>query len=323
MAKQPDKVLSGLYKGLDKLNDAHRVKVEKELAKMYRESLKQIQADIASIYAKHGKNVSIADMNKFNRLKSLEKQIAKEIKLLAGESIKLMSASIGNVYAQNYYYTGYASEVSAGVEMAYQRLQTSAIRASMVSPYDAFNWRPTMKDHYNELFNKVKKDITRGLIQGSGFEETARAVKKNMGITGGQAMRIVHTESTRAQTQGVLAGFDTAQTDGAAVGIEVKLRWVATLDTKTRSNHQILDTQFANEDGFWTDPFRTEGPGLSGIAGEDINCRCAAVESLVDYPPEERRDNLASQSDAFINGINGISKMTPFQGFEAWKEMRL
>lgn len=324
MPKTPDSEIQRLFKAGNKLNDAARLKIEKDLAKLYRESLKKIQLEIADIYAQHGKKLSYAEMNKFNRLKSLEKQIAAEIKVLSGKSIKLMEQSIGNVFAQNYYYTGYASEVAMGVKMGFQLLQKEAIRASMQSPYDAFKWQQPMKDHYNKLYSSVQKDITRGLIQGDGYDIVARNVKKNIGTTGGKAMRIVHTESTRAQSQGTLAGFDIAQSDGADVDIEVKLKWVATLDSKTRDSHGILDNTFADENGiFDAAGFNTEGPGLSGIAGEDINCRCAITESLPDYPIEERRDNLASQSDAFINGINGIEKMIPAQGFTEWKKWRL
>jgi len=59
---------------------------EKELIRNYQLALKEIRAKIAFIYEKYDGNW--VEMNRYNRLTKLEKEIAEEIRKLTGKMLK-------------------------------------------------------------------------------------------------------------------------------------------------------------------------------------------------------------------------------------------
>ena len=81
--------------------------------------------------------------------------------------------------------------------------------------------------------------------------------------------------------------------DAKSMGIKVKKRWLATLDSRTRDAHQHLDNQVQEVDK----PFRSDlglimYPGDFEAAAANVwNCRCTLVYDYDEYPTQysERR----------------------------------
>jgi uncharacterized protein with gpF-like domain len=88
--------------------------------------------------------------------------------------------------------------------------------------------------------------------------------------------------------------------------------WQATLDNKTRDSHQDMDCQKVKLDEMFifqsgdNKGDETEGPGLSGIPEEDINCRCVMREEIVGYEPS-------------IRGARDEGNI-PYQTYEEWAD---
>lgn len=85
--------------------------------------------------------------------------------------------------------------------------------------------------------------------------------------------QIARTETVRAQSHGTRARFRAAE----ASGVTLQREWLSARDANVRSHHRALDGKRTTVEGRWTFPsgVETEGPGLSGRAEEDCNCRCA------------------------------------------------
>ena len=66
------------------------------------------------------------------------------------------------------------------------------------------------------------------------------------------------------------------------LGMKIARVWVSTKDGRTRDSHKAMDGQEADKDGFFHFPGggQTAGPGLSGIAEEDIHCRCTVIMQI-------------------------------------------
>ena len=82
--------------------------------------------------------------------------------------------------------------------------------------------------------------------------------------------------------------------DASEMGIKVKKKWIATLDSKTRDTHAELDGQEVDED----QPFVVNGMEIMypGDPNADpslvYNCRCSLGWVYPDYPSSgQRRDN--------------------------------
>ena len=87
------------------------------------------------------------------------------------------------------------------------------------------------------------------------------------------------------------------------MGIEVRKRWVATLDSRTRPTHRQLDGEAADVEGKFPNGCRFPGDP-QGPAAEVWNCRCTLVSDLDGY------DALsAGRMDKNLEGIS----------YEDWK----
>ena len=105
-------------------------------------------------------------------------------------------------------------------------------------------------------------------------------MKNQMGIGAKKSMRIIRTETGRAASEGTLKSYDEAKSEG----LDLIRTWLSTLDARVRDTHSKMDKQEADENDMFTLPRGTlvRGPNLSGIAEEDINCRCTIYAKLPD-----------------------------------------
>ena len=142
--------------------------------------------------------------------------------------------------------------------------------------------------YYNKLMNSA---ITQGIVQGETIPQIAKRIVDKTGESSyASAVRNARTAYTGAQNAGRMEGLHQAQ----RLGINVKKKWLATLDSRTRDAHADLDGQIQEVD----DPFESElgdimYPGdPTADPGNVYNCRCTLVYVYPDYPSEmQRRDN--------------------------------
>ncbi len=280
--------LDDKFKQGEKAADKLTRQAEKEIIKAYRESLKEIRTEIALAYEKYASDgvLTMAEMMKYGRLVKLEEAIAKQISLLTDKKTRTTKKAIKEVFSESYYYSAWALETGAEVSLGFTLLKPEAIEAAVLNPYDRITWPERVKDNAHILNRQIREEITRGIIQGYSYDKTARAVKERMDIGATKAIRIVQTETHRAQSQGTQAAFEKA----AAKGLIFKRVWVATLDSRTRDKHRMLDGQKVDVD----QPFKYSGmeamyPGGFGIPSMDINCRCTVRAEIEGMEPQLRR----------------------------------
>ncbi len=91
---------------------------------------------------------------------------------------------------------------------------------------------------------------------------------------GWEAERIARTETASASSFGRQAVYRQSSV------IEGK-EWLTAADERVRDSHQIDGQRVAKEASFTlASGVSTPGPGLSGVADEDINCRCLTIPVL-------------------------------------------
>jgi SPP1 gp7 family putative phage head morphogenesis protein len=280
--------LDDKFKQAEKAAEKLTNQAEKELIKAYRESLKEIRAELALAYEKYAVAGALvmSEMMKYGRLVKMEKAIADIIKSVTFSDVKITKKSIRDIFSESYYRSAWALETGAEVSLGFTLLKPEAVEAAILNPLDRITWPERVKDNARILNRQIREEITRGIIQGYSYEKTARAVKGRMDIGATKALRIVQTETHRAQSQGTQAAFEKA----AAKGLVFKRVWVATLDGRTRDRHRTLDGQKVDVD----QPFEYGGmtamyPGGFGIPSMDINCRCTVRAEIEGMEPQLRR----------------------------------
>ena len=276
----------------DELADKQYLKWENELLGTYKRSLLTIKDQIRAMYEKYGDSVTLSEMQSFNRLKNLELQITKEINTLNTNITIKTRKQLGNFFESNYYQTGFAIESGLGMDLSFGLLNPSVIQAAVVNPYD---WEGRLKLWNNKLLLDIKQNVTDGLTQGNGLVKTTgnglvkttkniqTSFETNLGkkasdkITRSNILRVVRTESTRAQELGNVSGFSQAESDARDLGFETLKIWDATLDSRTRPNHGAMDGKAADKDGMFHfttmkgEKILVEAPHLTGTT-DDINC---------------------------------------------------
>lgn len=142
---------------------------------------------------------------------------------------------------------------------------------------------------------KIANAVTQGIIQGEGIPDIAHRIAKQTASSDMKAMtRYARTAMTGAQNAGRMEVMHEAQD----MGIKVKKKWLATLDSRTRDAHADLDGQIRDVD----EPFDSElGPIMyPGDPAADpanvYNCRCTMTYVYPEYKPKgrgERRENTS------------------------------
>ena len=280
--------LDDKFKQAEKAAEKAAQQFEKDLINAYRASLKEIRGQVAWAYEKYAADGSLTmgEMMKYGRLVKMEEAIAKEVSKLTGVETRTTKKAIKAVFSESYYRSAWTLETGAEVSLGFTLLKPEAVEAAILNPYDRITWPERVKDNAHILNRQIREEITRGIIQGYSYDKTARAVKERLDVGASKAIRIVKTETHRAQSQGTQAAYEKA----ANQGLLFKRVWMATLDGRTRDRHRSLDGQKVDVDApFKYGSMEAMYPGGFGIASMDINCRCTARAEIEGMSPTLRR----------------------------------
>ena len=292
-----------ILKKLDRL----LTKSEKQTVAIFRQALKEIREEIALTYERYAKGGKLTQeiMNKYNRLGKLEAKVVKRLNKALSKNERTLQTAETAIFTQAYYSRWLFTNEEIGVVIDFKLLNPERIQGVLDNP---------LKDIAQKRLRflgreKIRRAIKKGVIRGEGYPEMAREIRKAIKGTANDALRIARTEGGRAQTLGQKTQIEEALKEG----VKLKVRWDATLDSRTRPDHQVMDGRYAviHEDGtyhFDTPVGPVAGPRLSGDAGFDINCRCRITEEDLE-PPETRRA-----------GDKGEREVIKYKTYREWAE---
>lgn len=286
---------------------------ERKLTENYSTTLKKIRKQMHDLYEKHSVDgvLTHAEMTRYNRLDKLFKEIARQVNRLTGKNRRIIKRLIEETYQESYFQHAYeidrviAKETGASIGIDFGLVKAESIKASTTNPL-AFL---AIDDTKKSLLYGLQREITQGLINGESYFRISSRVRDAMGVSANRALTIARTEGGRAMTQGQIDLIDQAE----AQGVELKRKWIATMDGRTRDSHRKLDGKYADKDGYFTiRGRRARGPRLFGIASEDINCRCDVRPVLTGYEPKRRRARTSGDSER--------SEVIDYTAYENWKK---
>ena len=161
-----------------------------------------------------------------------------------------------------------------------KRLRLYQINSIMKNP----NTNHTVTFELNKNKIKLKNKLRRALVNAIENNEDLTMINRRIknlvynkvyGKTKGdgyKTLRTFRTEYTRTRTQAKLEAIQEVENNGYTV----TRHWLYTFESKVpRPSHLASDGLAENNEGYFIiDGYETRGPGLFGIASEDINCRC-------------------------------------------------
>lgn len=141
---------------------------------------------------------------------------------------------------------------------------------------------------------KLRNELTQGILQGESNQNIAKRLENVFNMDKTSAIRNARTMTTSAECAGRQDSYKRAED----MGIKLKKIWRATLDSRTRHEHRMLDGQKRKVD----EPFEVDGYELmfpGDPAGEPYlvyNCRCTTVAEIDGF---EDKDNIRVVSNEY------------------------
>lgn len=251
----------------------------------YRAALMELTGDIAGLWQRfniEGK-VDPGVLRRTSQLTALYDTIKGRMDRRLEQGTDYLRRALPDFYAEAWDRWGYAQARDFGVRLRAGLPDQDRLANALRGDWSKLmNSEALMADRI-QTFNRVKNEITLGIVRGEGSDSVTRRIGNVIGLqerngtatatgTGElyKAARIARTEMGRLASQANMDRFQEAE----EMGLPVKRVWITTLDDRTRDDHGALDQVEADENNLWTFPdgVRTQGPGLSGVAHHDINC---------------------------------------------------
>ena len=286
--------------------------IAREIIANYRAALAAVRAELSKVYERYADASGVlthADMSRYNRLTTLERNIIAELRPLVSDNTRLLERNVVLQYEEAFYRHAWAFEQAVGVPMKWGILSPEQVRAAVANPLRYLAER----DLANATINRIRRAVTQGIIRGSSLPAMMRDVRGAIGTTTYDAMRIARTEAHRARELGSWRATQEAYDNG----VRMNKRWSATLSNRTRDTHASMDGQerkVIDRDGeiALERPFQspsgaqTQRPGGFGVAAEDINCRCTTYDVIEGLEPELRRtsDRGVEPYQTFVQWAN-------------------
>lgn len=300
------------------LTDKELAKLERRIAKLYREAGDELQETIDAYFeqfkqrdeemkaligtVQNGAEWTEADYKQWRlnqiargeRYQALRDKIAQRMTDANAVAVSYTNDATPGIYSLNRNYAAYTIEQVAG-DVGFDLWDEQTVKRLMVEQPDLMPYYPpkrALRRGIDLAYGKkqITKSVTSSILQGKSIKHIADDLQNRIStMNRDSAIRTARTAVTSAQNAGRMDSYAAAQ----KMGIKLKREWVATLDNRTRHAHAMLDGQQADIDK----PFKVDGydimfPGDTSAPGYLVyNCRCTtiAVVDGVDTSTAQRR----------------------------------
>lgn len=322
------------------LTDKELAKLERRIAKLYREAGKELQATIDAYFEQfkkrdeemkaligtmqNGKEWTEADYKQWRlnqigrgeRYQAMRDKVAHRMTDANAVAVSYTNDATPGIYSLNRNYSAYTIEQVAG-NVGFDLWDEQTVKRLMVEQPDLMPYYPpkrALKRGIDLAYGKkqITASVTSSILQGKSIKHMADDLQKRITtMSRDSAIRTARTAVTGAQNAGRMDSYAAAE----KMGIKLKKRWVATLDSRTRHTHAMLDGEQVAQDKKFSNGCRFPGDP-QGPPWEIYNCRCtliAAVEG-VDTSTAQRRARNAG------TGRNEVISDMTYSEWAGWKK---
>ena len=220
-------------------------------------------------------------------------------------------------YLQQSYINGYVGmyydlHISSGIPLVIPINQDQVVKALKTDSKLSQGLYARLGEDVNYLKRSIRAELSRGISNGSTWNEMAAHIAKGMNSpfrkAYNNAIRIARTEGGRIQNEAGLDGAHAAKKKGA----DVVKQWDAALDGRTRPEHREVDGQIRELDEmFDVGGEKMLAPCIGGSARNVCNCRCTT-----DFPAKWSLDEEELQALKERAAFFGLDKSKDFEEFK-------
>lgn len=291
-------------------------KLEKQIRRVYKQAAEEVQKKLDDFIRWHkARNaqmlqmVSEGKMSKQDYQRWMRGQVFQgdqwkqklkdvtEVYVHADEKAReIVGGTSKNVFMEAANYTAYDLEKGLRGAVAFNVYDAKTVeRLLRKDPKMLPEWKIDQPKDYTWNEKRVRNAVTQGIIQGESIEEVGERLTSELATSNAKKMDMfARTAVNGAQNAGRMDRLHEAE----EMGIEVRKKWLATLDQRTRDTHQALDGQEQPiDEPFVVDGMKIDYPGDPLAPPELVyNCRCTLTYVYPKYQHlqhnHERRDQL-------------------------------
>lgn len=323
-----------------KLTDKELAKLERRIAKLYREAGKELQATIDAYFeqfkkrdeemkaligtVQNGKEWTEADYKQWRlnqigrgeRYQAMRDKVAHRVTDANAVAVSYTNDATPGIYSLNRNYSAYTIEQVAG-NVGFDLWDEQTVKRLIVEQPELMPYYPpkrALKRGIDLAYGKkqITASVTSSILQGKSVKHMADDLQKRITtMSRDSAIRTARTAVTGAQNAGRMDSYAAAE----KMGVKLKKEWLATLDARTRHSHAILDGEQVAQDKKFSNGCRFPGDP-QGPPWEIYNCRCTLIASVegVDTSTAQRRARNVSTGQTEV-----ISNMT-YAEWAGWKK---
>lgn len=174
-----------------------------------------------------------------------------------------------------------------------------------------------IKEINNTTLDAVRQQLSEGVANGESIDDIALRINAVFDDANARrSITIARTETGRAANFATVEGMKQS-------GVKEK-EWLATRDERVRDAHLAMDRQVQPVDKPFIAPDGSTAmyPGGFGIAGLDVNCRCATksvINGKTMYPTETKR---VAAWKAFDDKVQQYERMVKMEIRKAFDKQR-
>ena len=261
-------------------------KLQKQM-RQYEQAKAKWEADVASGKKSHKEYKtwlqSQAYQNK--QLQAMTQQLAQDLADADKMAIAYVNEVPQQAFAEGMNFATYEVEHAGKVDTSFTLYDKNTVAELVASEPDLLP-QVAVDDTKDLAWNMshVRSAVTQGVLQGKAISDVAASLALVAGMDQRSAMRSARTAMTSAHSLGKQKGYENA----AKLGIDVKKRWLATLDRRTRGSHRHLDGETVELDEEFSNGLKYPGDP-DGAGSEVYNCRCTMIPVVGDVPYENAK----------------------------------
>lgn len=316
--------------------DKELAKLEKRIAKIYKEAADDLQSTIDDYFAKFAKRDEkqkarldageiteqeykqwrLAQMGRGERFKALQSRVAERYTEANETAVRYVNDATPGIYSLNRNYSAYTIEKVAG-NVGFDLWDEQTVRRLIVDNPEVMPYYPPEKALNRGIDlaygkKQISASVTSSILQGKSIPGIAKDLQTRMSdMNKSSAVRTARTAVTGAQNAGRMDSYVAAE----KMGVKVRKEWLATIDGRTRHSHAMLDGKVVDKDKKFENGCMFPGDP-NGPPWEVYNCRCtliASVDGVDTYNAQRRVRNPETGKNELV------SDMT-YQEWAGWKE---
>ena len=318
-----------------KLTDKELAKLERRIANLYRDAGEELQATIDAYFkqfkkrdeemkaligtVQNGKEWTEADYKQWRlnqigrgeRYQAMQDKVARRATDANAVAVSYTNDATPGIYSLNRNYAAYTIEQVAG-NIGFDLWDEQTVKRLMVEQPDLMPYYPpkrALKRGIDLEYGKkqITKSVTSSILQGKSIKHMADDLQNRITtMSRDSAIRTARTAVTGAQNAGRMDSYAAAE----KMGIKVKKEWLATLDSRTRHSHAMLDGEKVDQDKKFSNGCRFPGDP-QGPPWEIYNCRCTLIAAVdgVDTSTAQRRAR---------NPVTGETELIQNMTYQEW-----